>query len=109
VYSCYSLALTPSCLLGSFAIYCFQCGLKDAPGVYARVSSGYTWLQSQICCNAANPPTDCGTVDSRICPNQLSGGGGGGGGFDDDTPGNTLPSTDDWLTDDFTDGKCNGY
>ncbi|KAL3932627.1 MAG: hypothetical protein SGBAC_010758 [Bacillariaceae sp.] len=35
------------------------CARPDRPGVYARVSSAYDWIQEQICDLADNPPSTC--------------------------------------------------
>lgn len=96
------------------------CARPDSPGVYARVSTAYDWLQEQICCNAANPPSSCGSVDASQCPNNLGAGGGSdddpfmggddhltGGDDDDGTEGGGDFTNDDDLTgggDDFTGG-----
>jgi hypothetical protein len=43
------------------------CGRKRYPGVYARVSAAYEWINEQICALSSNPPSSCsdeGTVGS---------------------------------------------
>jgi hypothetical protein len=48
------------------------CARPESPGVSARVSEAYDWIQSMICCHSSNPPADCGTVvDGIDCPNDL--------------------------------------
>jgi hypothetical protein len=36
-----------------------QCATEGKPGVYARVSEAYEWIQGQICALSENPPKEC--------------------------------------------------
>jgi Trypsin len=38
------------------------CGRSDSPGVYARVSVAYPWIQHQICTLSAAPPAHCNEI-----------------------------------------------
>ena len=61
------------------------CAQASKPGVNARVSSAYDWIQNQICCISDAPPNGCtceddGTVDAGSSSGGGSSGGGGSGG-----------------------------
>jgi len=42
------------------------CARPDRPGVYARVSSAYDWIQEQICDLADNKPSSCNSDQSPV-------------------------------------------
>jgi len=44
------------------------CASADYPGVYARISSQYDWLRSNVCQKSKNPPSsfDCENIESSI-------------------------------------------
>ena len=56
------------------------CARAQYPGVNARVSSAYDWIQNQICCLSANPPSGCTCVDDGTATGGGVGSGSGGGG-----------------------------
>ena len=54
----HNLLKTPICNLFN------SCARQGYPGVYARVSAAYDWLQGQICAISDYPPATCGNGDS---------------------------------------------
>jgi hypothetical protein len=46
------------------------CADSNFPGVYARVSSAYPWIRSEVCDKSINPPSsfNCGSIDSETPP-----------------------------------------
>uniref|UniRef100_A0A7S1CS91 Peptidase S1 domain-containing protein n=1 Tax=Skeletonema marinoi TaxID=267567 RepID=A0A7S1CS91_9STRA len=48
----------------------FGCGDSDFPGVYARVSSAWTWIQNEVCNRSMYPPAefDCDSLISSPTP-----------------------------------------
>jgi trypsin len=46
------------------------CGLSDFPGVYARISQSYAWINEVVCSQSSNPPVDfeCGGVSNMPSP-----------------------------------------
>ncbi|CAB9513699.1 Coagulation factor IX (Fragment) [Seminavis robusta] len=43
------------------------CARPNYPGVYARVSVAYDWIQRMICCLSESPPASCEPVDPCEC------------------------------------------
>ncbi|KAL7476501.1 hypothetical protein ACHAW6_002358 [Cyclotella cf. meneghiniana] len=46
------------------------CGLPDFPGVYARISPLYAWINNVVCSQSSNPPVDfvCGGISNTPSP-----------------------------------------
>ena len=46
------------------------CGLPDFPGVYARMSPSYAWINNVVCSRNSNPPVDflCGGISNTPSP-----------------------------------------
>lgn len=46
------------------------CADSTFPGVYARVSSSYPWIRSEVCNKSINPPSsfNCGSIQSETPP-----------------------------------------
>lgn len=54
------------------------CAREEYPGVNARVSSAYDWIQNQICCVSDSPPAGCTCQEDGTGGGGSDGGGGGG-------------------------------
>jgi hypothetical protein len=79
---------------------------RNKPGVYARASVTYHWIQVMMCCHSSNPPSSCGVVGASVCPNNLrSVSEGDDGTFDHDDGGDTI---DDETECDIPDDQCGG-
>ncbi|KAL7520077.1 hypothetical protein ACHAWX_004823 [Stephanocyclus meneghinianus] len=46
------------------------CGLPDFPGVYARISQSYAWINNVVCSRSSNPPDEfvCGGISNMPSP-----------------------------------------
>lgn len=60
----------------------YGCALPDFPGVYARISQAYEWINYVVCSQSSDPPSDfsCGGIPSMPSP---------------------MPTNDDLQDDDF--------
>ena len=50
----------------------FGCGLPDFPGVYARISQSYDWIEHVVCSQSSNPPSDFSCGDISTLPSPIS-------------------------------------